>query len=471
MFSTAIQVENLAYIDAARRLRAWLDKAGDLETLSMLNERLLETTEALLAPFLPDEAQVNTALTHNADIGRLAYKVHVSTKRDPVTDAIEVRDVLRHTRRSLLWRLANQNLFATIAQVLHMYVQEVCPGALSISNVKDPNDQGGSYVLWLPDAVVDTDSSAADGESVPLGTATSPVGGGMLVGSCTFRVVTQEENGAELELARFSSVVVADLDRMQHAQHVVACTVADGLLDRNDGCSSSLLSAARAIGMQQQYLAFPDKVGYLGSRGQLLPIWRKRWFVLHHGTLRYWKGAPPFHPLEWSVDELRQHTSVDVIPLAGGSLTVRSGDHGDRWSDDRSQSARTSTREAPDEARSRFKVSDTAMPCNDHVTEVDAPVADSSHAQVHVGAQSEALMDAAATMTAGDKALSEHVVQPVVQPPELPVHIVCQESNLNEIEISTPCARHPKYFLRAESAAEAWAWAVAIEKHMWPLEA
>jgi hypothetical protein len=34
---------------------------------------------------------------------------------------------------------------------------------------------------------------------------------------------------------------------------------------------------------------------------------------------------PPFHPSEWSLDELRQFTSIDVIQLAGATLRVRTG--------------------------------------------------------------------------------------------------------------------------------------------------
>ena len=40
----------------------------------------------------------------------------------------------------------------------------------------------------------------------------------------------------------------------------------------------------------------------------------------YSGTLRYWHGLPPFHPSEWSLDELRQFTSIDVIQLAGATL-------------------------------------------------------------------------------------------------------------------------------------------------------
>ena len=43
----------------------------------------------------------------------------------------------------------------------------------------------------------------------------------------------------------------------------------------------------------------------------------------YSGTLRYWHGLPPFHPSEWSLDELRQFTSIDVIQLAGATLRVR----------------------------------------------------------------------------------------------------------------------------------------------------
>jgi len=45
----------------------------------------------------------------------------------------------------------------------------------------------------------------------------------------------------------------------------------------------------------------------------------------YSGTLRYWHGLPPFHPSEWSLDELRQFTSIDVIQLAGATLRVVKG--------------------------------------------------------------------------------------------------------------------------------------------------
>jgi len=45
----------------------------------------------------------------------------------------------------------------------------------------------------------------------------------------------------------------------------------------------------------------------------------------YSGTLRYWHGLPPFHPSEWSLDELRQFTSIDVIQLAGATLRGGTG--------------------------------------------------------------------------------------------------------------------------------------------------
>ena len=91
---------------------------------------------------------------------------------------------------------------------------------------------------------------------------------------------------------------------------------------RSSAASARLLSAARANGLRLQHLAAPEKSGVLLKRGHWMPVWRPRFFILHHGTLRYWQGTPPFHPMEWSEAELGSSTSVDVIELADATLQV-----------------------------------------------------------------------------------------------------------------------------------------------------
>jgi len=115
-------------------------------------------------------------------------------------------------------------------------------------------------------------------------------------------------------------VVVVDLDRAEHTQHVANCSVPPELLQPET--SDRLLSASHELGVRQQHVAWPEKSGWVLKRGHWLPAWRQRWVILHHGSIRYWSELPPFHPQEWSEDEINHHTSNDVIQLAGASMTL-----------------------------------------------------------------------------------------------------------------------------------------------------
>jgi hypothetical protein len=245
MFASPVTHASLAHLEAGRRLRNWLITIENLSQLQALNDRLQEMTsevEDVLAPHLSDAAQRAVQLTHNADIGRLAYVARLGSESECVTEPAAVRQLLRRTRRSLLWRLANQNLFASVAQVLFLHVHEAMPDLLSVSNVKDGKaGEGGRFELWLPTAAIEpsavTSADAAaslsfkDGhprdlegspavDDVALDAPAPSVHGGLLIGSCTFRVQAAEEGGGELELARIGAVVVLDLDRRRFAQCV-----------------------------------------------------------------------------------------------------------------------------------------------------------------------------------------------------------------------------------------------------------
>lgn len=415
-------------------------------------------------PYSTPEAQSKVQLTHDADIGRLAYSVRLGSDNNAETDAVAIRRLLRRTRRSLFWRLANQTLFAAIAQMLHIHVQEAWPGALNISNVKDGEDgEGGKFDLWIPEAALEVEAAPAaakatdaqsqtPGSSAALDAPAEPVYGGLLTGACTFRVVTQEESGGQLELARIASVVVLDLDRMQFAQHVISCQVNQGLLDLS--LADRMHSAARAVGLQQQHLACADKSGYLNSRGQLLPIWRRRWFVLHHGTLRYWVGLPPFYPMEWSPEELREHTSIDVIQLAGATLTLRIGGRPDAPV----SAGRRQVDEAIDTGGSSMPSSPTAA----------VPFADPA----------EIMHSVTSTWQVSYRPDEPPRGQPAPERAEAQVMRARSGSWSSsradaeprvELELTTPHARYPRYVLRADSPEETRAWASAIERHMWPV--
>jgi len=127
----------------------------------------------------------------------------------------------------------------------------------------------------------------------------------------------------------------------------------------------------------------------------------------YSGTLRYWHGLPPFHPSEWSLDELRQFTSIDVIQLAGATLRVRIvvGGAGGTGGSEAAPSAR-----APRTTASGDVLSAIATPRSPEIEEIV------------------------------------------------------------ELELLTPRARFPKYVLRADTPEEARAWAASIAQHIWPLQ-
>ena len=127
----------------------------------------------------------------------------------------------------------------------------------------------------------------------------------------------------------------------------------------------------------------------------------------YSGTLRYWHGLPLFHPSEWSLDELRQFTSIDVIQLAGATLRVR---------------------EAAPSAR--------------------APRTTASGDVLSAASSSDAEGQPAAIATPRSPEIKEIV----------------------ELELLTPRARFPKYVLRADTPEEARAWAASIAQHIWPLQ-
>ena len=142
----------------------------------------------------------------------------------------------------------------------------------------------------------------------------------------------------------------------------------------------------------------------------------------YSGTLRYWHGLPPFHPSEWSLDELRQFTSFDVIQLAGATLRVRivvggAGDTGGTGGSEAAPSAR-------------------------------APRTTTSGDVLSAASSSDAEGQPAAIATPRSPEIEEIV----------------------ELELLTPRARFPKYVLRADTPEEARAGAASIAQHIWPLQ-
>lgn len=442
--------EHLPVLD---RLCTWLKRCQDLEHLADLNARLAVAApsfEAVVAELQPPERQDRAALTFSAEFGRLKYKARLQGEAqaggeelvvDGETEAL--RALFHRTRRSLLWRLANQNLFHALAEALFFELHESWPGGeLNISNVKGEDGEGGKFELWLPAAASESADDVAAPASSPAAAASpasapatataadpaapaSPVGGGLCTGQCTFRVVTHDESGSELELARYGCVVVVDLDGEHYVQHVVQCSVPPPLLvPPPSAASAQLLSAARANGLRLQHLAAPEKCGVLFKRGHWMPVWRPRFFILHYGTLRYWQGTPPFHPIEWSEAELSASTSVDVIELADATLQVRT-------------TSGAAVDAAPDVP---------SLP--------PAPTT---------------LPETATSTAAGDgRGTTEEAA--VAAPVGLePVTVLGETGGAHfEMELVTPHAtKFPRYLLRATSAAELSVWVEAIRRHIW----
>ena len=317
--------ESLAHHEVLERLHEWLGTVSDLHRLTAVNDALERqwTAADFVASLLPAEQQKMAAFAHNTEIGRLAYAVWTPGASAAVSEPSAVRALLRCTRNSLLWRLATQNLFAPITAACFEQLSTEWPdgGDLSLSNVQEQSGAGGSFEIFLPAAVAAQAAAGVSDSAVETVDAPAePVDGGLLIGQCTFQIMSQQLDGERLQLAVMPCVVVVDLDRHTVCQHVTGCTPTAGLLH-----SCALRSAALAIGLRQQHLARPAKSGWLLKRHQLLPLWRPRFFVLHYGTLRYWPTPPSFGSFggdEWSEDELRAHTSIDVVQLAGGALRV-----------------------------------------------------------------------------------------------------------------------------------------------------
>ena len=160
-------VKSLAHHEVGHRLHAWLGRIEDVDRLASLNARLEEAAPSiqdLVSDYLPAEMQHKAAFTHDAEIGRLTYTAWPPAAMDgppataappiaAVTKPVELRALLARSPRSLLWRLANQGLFARLAEELFVMVLADWPeGDLSLSNVKDAGGEGGQIELWLPPA-------------------------------------------------------------------------------------------------------------------------------------------------------------------------------------------------------------------------------------------------------------------------------------------------------------------------------
>jgi hypothetical protein len=156
-----------------------------------------------------------------------------------------------------------------------------------------------------------------------------------------------------------------------------------------------------------------------------MPLWRPRYCLLHHGTLRYWKAFPPFYPnREWDERELTCPTSLDVIQLTGATIELEGG--------------REEGRLAPGDRGGRA-----------------AAAADGAAADGADGA------DGAEGAEGADGA--EGV---------LGVRVVGGDAGERlSFVLRTPRARFPSYTLRANSAAEFDAWVRAIRLQIgreWP---
>ena len=463
-------VKSLAHHEVGHRLHAWLGRIEDVDRLASLNARLEEAAPSiqdLVSDYLPAEMQHKAAFTHDAEIGRLTYTAWPPAAMDgppataappiaAVTKPVELRALLARSPRSLLWRLANQGLFARLAEELFVMVLADWPeGDLSLSNVKDAGGEGGQIELWLPPAAMEPQGGGASGESTPIAEAVEPIWGGLLTGQCTFRVVTQGVDGSELGLARFTCCIVVDLDRGQHCQHVVSCAVCPELTSSLELALGSprLFSASLALGSRQQHLARPQKSGWLRKRGFWLPVMRERYFILHHGCLRYWATLPPFHPQEWREEELSRCTSNDVIQLAGATLLPP-------------RAART--RDRRDEASQGG----------------DGGGGDGGGCEGGGGGGGDGSGGGGSGGDGGgddggvdggcgegvDGGIDSHLhTGGAVLPREVEQEAGGLTSDVESliIELITPCSRYPRYVLRASSASEREAWACAIAQHIW----
>ena len=118
--------DSLAYLAVARDLRDWLQRLPSIERLAEANARLAASSpdiNGVLAAYSDEKHQAKAAYTHDAEIGRLGYRVWLPGASEPITDVEAVKAVLRRSRRSLLWRIANQAAFFHATEALFMQVR------------------------------------------------------------------------------------------------------------------------------------------------------------------------------------------------------------------------------------------------------------------------------------------------------------------------------------------------------------
>ncbi|KAL3894247.1 MAG: hypothetical protein SGPRY_013860 [Prymnesium sp.] len=268
--------DSLAYIEVVHRLREWVRELCQLDFLERVNaqlEQVAPSFEELLSRYSPATQQSRTAFTHDIEVGRLTYYAWTPLACEAVSTKEEIRALLLRTKRSLLWRMANQALFEFLAEVLFAAVtSKWASGEVSLSNVKDEDGAGGRFEMWLPAEAEESASELqCEGNSTAaLGSAQEPIDGGLIIAQCTFRAVAQETSGEELELARFACVILVDLDHHKYTQHIASCHVPPELLQ--PVASPRLLSASHELGIRQQHVAQPDKLGWLLKRGYWLPV-------------------------------------------------------------------------------------------------------------------------------------------------------------------------------------------------------
>ena len=133
------------------------------------------------------EAQTKAAYTHDCEIGRLKYTIFEPGATTPVSEQCAVKALLRKTRHVRLWRLANQELFFDLTEVLFRQLQEDWPnGDVSVANVDEQAGAGGSFELWLPS----TCCTCPDSDE-RLDQPAAAIDGGVLTATCIFSFATQ----------------------------------------------------------------------------------------------------------------------------------------------------------------------------------------------------------------------------------------------------------------------------------------
>ena len=171
----SVVTESLAWRDVSERLRHWLRRMADPATIKALNEELAASdSESELAALVEScssaAAQSKAVYTHDAEMDRLSYSVSVPGVASAVTGTLAVRALFVRTQRWVLWRLANQELFALLFARLSARLSEEWPGGeVSVANVKEAG-AGGHFRLSLPSdalaAPATAAAAAADGDAV-----------------------------------------------------------------------------------------------------------------------------------------------------------------------------------------------------------------------------------------------------------------------------------------------------------------